>query len=275
MKPILKWAGGKRSLVKKIVDLFPKDYHDRHYHEPFFGGGAVFFHIEPMKGSINDINPRLINFYRVLRDKPRDLIEEASKYRYEEGEYYKNRDRFNAPGLPEVEDAALLLYLNKTAYNGLYRVNSKGEFNVPFGRYDNPTIVHDKSIMQSSRLLRNTKLFCSDFSYILDFVEDGDLCYLDPPYYPVSETSKFTEYSAYGFEISDQVRLRDMCIELDQMNVLFVLSNSDTEAVRDLYEDTECFDIVSLRTRRMISSKVSSRNSGQDLLVTNCGLSVA
>lgn len=269
MRPLLKWAGGKRSLVKRIVGLFPDDYRSMRYHEPFFGGGAVFFHIGPASGSINDINPRLMNFYRVVRDRPEELIEEASKYRYDEEEYYDRRNTFNSEGLSDVEYAALLLYLNKTAYNGLYRVNSKGEFNVPFGRYDDPTIVKPRSIARASRLLKNVEIHSEGFDYILDVAGEGDLCYLDPPYHPSSGTANFTDYASDGFGLCDQERLRDICVELDRRNVAFVLSNSDTEAVRDLYGDVPGFDIVSFRTRRMISSKVSSRGSGHDLLITN------
>ncbi|UCH57782.1 MAG: DNA adenine methylase [Candidatus Bathyarchaeota archaeon] len=268
MRPLLKWAGGKRALVKSIIDLFPQDYTERRYHEPFFGGGAVFFHTTPQMGSINDINPRLMNFYRVVRDDSEGLIEEASRYRYDEKEYYMRRDLFNSRGLSDVEYAALLLYLNKTAYNGLYRVNSKGEFNVPFGRYEDPVIVHPRSIRRASRLLRNVDIRCGGFDYILDVADEGDICYLDPPYHPASETANFTDYATKGFDMGDQERLRDVCIELDSRNVLFVLSNSDTEAVRGLYEG-EGFHFQSLRTRRMISSKVSSRSSGYDLLITN------
>ncbi|MCW4036365.1 MAG: DNA adenine methylase [Candidatus Bathyarchaeota archaeon] len=271
MRPPLKWAGGKRALVERIVGLFPEDYRERRYHEPFFGGGALFFHVRPGGGSVNDINPRLMNFYRVVRDNPEELIEEASKYRYDEAEYYRLRDRFNSQGLPTVEDAALFLYLNKTAYNGLYRVNSKGEFNVPFGRYKDPTIVPRRSIRRASRLLRNIEIYSMDFAYVLDIAEEGDLCYLDPPYHPASETANFTDYAVDGFTLEDQRRLRDICMELDAMGVTFVLSNSDTEVVRRLYGDVEDLIIVPLRTRRMISSKVSSRAVGHDLLITNCG----
>ena len=269
LRPLLKWAGGKRALVKRIVELFPGDYRDRRYHEPFFGGGAVFFHIEPGGGTINDVNPKLMNFYRVIRDRPKELIEEASKYRYNKEEYYMRRARFNSPGLSQVEDAALLLYLNKTAYNGLYRVNSKGGFNVPFGRYEDPTIVHERSIMRASSLLRHVDIHGGDFSYVLDAAGEGDLCYMDPPYHPASETSNFRDYTVNGFEMPDQERLRDLCIELDRRGVVLVLSNSDTDPVRRLYEGVEGFNMVSLRTRRMISSKVSSRASGHDLLITN------
>jgi DNA adenine methylase len=270
LRPPLKWAGGKRSLVKRIIGLFPKDYKGRRYHEPFFGGGAVFFHVRPGTGTINDINPRLMNFYRVVRDSPGELIDEASGYRYDEAEYYRLRDRFNSPGLSAIEDAALFLYLNKTAYNGLYRVNSKGEFNVPFGRYVNPTIVPRRRIKLTSRLLGGIDIRCEDFSYVLDAAEEGDLCYMDPPYHPTSDTANFTDYAAKGFKPSDQRRLKDLCIELDERNVGFVLSNSDTELIRCLYEPVDDFELVSFPTRRMISSKVSSRGSGSDLLITNC-----
>ncbi len=256
-------------MVERIVGLFPEDYRNRRYHEPFIGGGAVFFHVRPKGGSVNDINPRLMNFYRVVRDRPEELIRKASEYKYDEAEYYRLRDRFNSPGLSPVEDAALFLYLNKTAYNGLYRVNSRGEFNVPFGRYMNPTIVPRKGIMRASRLLKGIDIRCGDFGYVLDVAENGDVCYLDPPYHPSSETANFTDYAADGFDSPEQERLRNLCLELDRRNVIFVLSNSDTELVRSLYEPLIDFSIFSFPTKRMISSKVSSRGFGCDLLITN------
>ena len=269
MRPLLKWAGGKRSLVKRIVEMFPDDIQDRRYHEPFFGGGAVFFHVEPSRGTINDINPQLMNFYRVVRDSPEELIEEASNYSYEESEYYERRERFNTPGITDVEYAALLLYLNKTAYNGLYRVNSKGGFNVPYGRHKNPTIVPKRAIMRTSKLLENVEIHCGDFSYLLDVTKEGDICYIDPPYHPASDTANFTNYVENGFTPADHERLRETCNDLDVMGVTFVLSNSDTELIRNLYGEEKGYRIISFSTRRMISSKVSSRGSGRDLLITN------
>ena len=268
MRPLLKWAGGKRSLVERIVGLFPADISGRGYHEPFFGGGAVFFHVEPGSGSINDVNPKLMNFYRVVRDDPEALIEEASKYRYEEGEFYELRTRYNSPDLSDVESAAILLYLNKTAYNGLYRVNSRGEFNVPFGRHVDPTIVKPRSITTASRLLKEVEIHYGGYDYVLDVAEEGSLCYMDPPYHPASETANFTDYSTNGFKVEDQEQLRDLCLKLDQRGVIFVLSNSNTEKVMELYGGYG-FRIESLKTRRSISSKVSSRDSGYDLLITN------
>jgi len=268
VRPLLKWAGGKRSLVERILGLFPEDHRSRAFHEPFFGGGAVFFRLEPEAGSINDVNARLMNFYRVVRDSPDELVEAAKEYVYDEEVYYRLRDRFNQRPSDPVEDAALFLYLNKTGYNGLYRVNSRGEFNVPFGRYVDPTILHPRVIRRASRVLRGIDLRCGDFTYLKDFASPGDICYLDPPYQPASKTAHFVDYSAGGFGEEDQARLRDLCVELDGVGVHLVQSNSDTELIRGLYADTG-FTLTSLRTSRMISSKVSSRGSGYDLLITN------
>ncbi len=268
MRPLLKWAGGKRSLVERILSFYPDDHRERCYHEPFMGGGAVFFSLEPVRGSVNDVNPRLMNFYRVVRDSPGDLIGVAGGYNYDKEEYYRHRTRFNEHPSDTVEDAALFLYLNKTAYNGLYRVNSKGEFNVPFGRYKDPTIVDPGRIMKASKLLGAVDIRCGDFLYLLETAEAGDLCYLDPPYVPVSRTAHFTDYSAGGFTEEDQRRLRDMCVELDDRGVVFVQSNSDTDLMRSLYEGTG-FKLDAVNTLRMISSKVSSRSKGHDLLITN------
>jgi DNA adenine methylase len=267
MRPLLKWAGGKRGLVERILEQFPQDQQTRAYHEPFVGGGAVFFRLEPAGGTINDVNPRLMNLYRVVRDRPDELIEAARGYRYEEAEYYRLRDRFNS-GPDPVEDAALLLYLNRTCYNGLYRVNSRGEFNVPFGTYSDPTIVHPRLIRRASALLGGVDVLCGDFEYLRSRARKGDLCYMDPPYQPASRTASFVDYSAGGFGEADQARLRDLCVELDARGVHVVQSNSDTSLIRSLYEGTG-FRLVSLRTTRMISSKVSSRGGGRDLLITS------
>jgi len=266
--PVLKWAGGKRGLTSDILGLFPPDYRRRAYHEPFVGGGAVFFQVRPRAGTINDINPRLINFYRVVRDSPEELIAQARQYPYDEETYYRLRERFNQKGLPPVEEAALFLYLNKTAYNGLYRVNSKGEFNVPFGRHRNPRIVPEAGIRAASKALRRVEIFNRDFSYVVDFAGEGDLCYLDPPYQPVSPTANFTEYSEGGFDMDQQERLRDVCVELHEKGVLFVLSNSDVEAIRELYGG-EGFRVVVVRGRRSIGSKAHTRGSVNELLITN------
>jgi len=268
LRPLLKWAGGKASLTKVIRTLLPGSLEGRGYHEPFVGGGAVFFSLEPTRGSVNDVNPRLMNFYRVVRDRPEELIEVALGYRYDEGEYYRLRDRFNAGETDNVEDAAILIYLNKTGYNGLYRVNAKGEFNVPFGTYKSPTIIHPARIRRASEVLRRIDILNEDFTCVERLAGEGDVCYLDPPYHPASRTASFTDYAAGGFGERDQGRLRDLCLRLDERGVVFVQSNSDTGFVRELYSATR-FSLISLRTSRMLSSKVSSRSRGYDLLITN------
>lgn len=269
MDPILKWAGGKRRLIPEIILRFPSNYKKINYHEPFFGGGAVFFKITPEKGSINDINVKLMNFYEVVRDNPQELIEMASKYSYDEEEYYRNRYRFNDSSILKIESAALLLYLNKTAFNGLYRENSKGEFNVPFGKYKNPTIVPKKKILAASYFLKKINILCKDFSYVLDYAEEGDLCYFDPPYEPISHTSDFTSYSSDGFNYKEQIRLRDVCIELDNKKVYFILSNSYNLKIIELYDGVESFRIEEVINNRMISSKASTRGKIKEILVTN------
>jgi DNA adenine methylase len=266
--PILKWAGGKRHLIQFILDKFPKNYKERRYHEPFLGAGAIFFKIEPKSGTINDINPRLINFFKVVKDNPKKLIEQASTYVYDEENYKKNRDRFNEPNLPKVEDAALLLYLNKTAFNGLYRVNSTGKFNVPIGKYKNPTIVPKDRIIKASSILKNIKISNKDFTYILDHAEKGDICYLDPPFSPVSKTSYFTSYSSDGFNWEDQKRLLKVCIQLNKNGVLFILSNSNKEKIEEMYKKAS-FTTQTITAKRAISSKSSTRGPIEELIVTN------
>jgi len=269
MNPILKWAGGKRRLLQDIIALLPSDYKKRSYHEPFLGGGAVFYKIRPKSGTINDINPRLMNFYEVVRDNPVELIEMTSQYQYNEETYYKLRDRFNQPGLSKIEEASLLLYLNKTAYNGLYRVNSKGEFNVPYGRYYNPTIVPKRIILSASKIFKNVIIYCTDFTYIEKCANEGDICYLDPPYQPKSLTANFTSYSSDGFDYNDQVRLRNSCINLHEKGVSFVLSNAYVREILDLYNDINPFRIEIVKARRAISSKASTRGPVKEVLVTN------
>ena len=264
MTAILKWAGGKRSLAPAIVATFPPDYAERRYHEPFLGGGAVFFAVKPRRGTANDVNPRLVNFYRVVRDEPAALIAEASKHPYEKETYYRLRERFNAGGLDPVEDAAILLYLNKTGYNGLYRVNSRGVFNVPFGTYRNPKIVSESDILDASEALGRVELRCEDFSYLLDEAREGDLVYLDPPYEPLSRTSNFNTYSPTGFSWSEQERLAGIVRELDRRGVLFTLSNS--EPVKRLYRG---FRVRVVHANRSINTKTSARGPVREIIVTN------
>jgi DNA adenine methylase len=268
-RPVLKWAGGKRRLIKDIMRLLPTDYHARGYHEPFFGGGALFFHLEPETGSINDVNKKLMNFYKVLRDNPLDLIEEASKFVYEKSEYYRLRTNFNRAKLGKVEEAAILLYLNKTGYNGLYRVNSKGDFNVPFGRYKSPKIVDKDRIIEASVLLRNIEIFSGPFQRVTRYANKGDIVYLDPPYLPTSQTSDFTSYSNTGFNYRDHILLKDVCYELHKKGVLFIQSNIYFEPILKLYQDSKVFYVEEVLMNRPINSKASKRGKVKEILITN------
>jgi len=287
-EPILKWAGGKRQLLDELYARFPAEY-DR-YHEPFVGGGALFFDLEPATGTINDANPRLVNFYEQVRDRPEQLIdrlesfddpeadpdpslafdEETARGRAVESYYYQQRARFNArPYVGEfdpLEEAALLLYLNRTCYNGLYRENADGGFNVPIGRYANPDWVQRERIRRASVVLAAVTVSNEDFSYVLDAAEPGDLVYFDPPYEPMSATASFNEYSAEGFDREDQRRLRDVAIELDDREVSVVLSNSGV-----MYEPyAEAGFLVDHEdATRAINSDADGRDEVDEIVATN------
>lgn len=293
-EPILKWAGGKRQLLKEIYARFPTEY--KHYHEPFFGGGAVFFDLKPENGTINDTNPRLINFYRQVRDRPEDLIdrltdfedpekptdkkeefaEEDWKGKSIEQYYYQQRARFNRrayadekwPATDEdrLEEAALLLYLNRTCYNGLYRENSDGRFNVPIGRYSDPEWVQDDRIRTASRVLQNTEIHNKDFEYVLEVASEGDLVYFDPPYQPMSTTASFAEYSSEGFSHEEQERLLETVKILDDSNVYFILSNSGV--MYDLYDEAGFF-VEKEGATRSINSDETARGEVNEIIATN------
>ena len=267
-RPVLKWAGGKRRLRFEIDKLLPQDHFRRNYHEPFFGGGALFFHLEPRGGSINDVNERLIRFYKVVREHPLELIDEVNRYEYGKERYYELRTRFNEEELGPVEEAAIFLYLNKTGYNGLYRVNSKNKFNVPFGRYKKPTIVHPDRIMMASRLFSRFEIFCERFTYVKGVAKEGDLVYLDPPYLPKSDTADFTAYSKLGFGLDDHLMLRNLCLELDKKGVYFIQSNSFVEPIMDAYRDTE-FRIHTVKVSRAINRVITDRGRISEVLITN------
>jgi DNA adenine methylase len=210
-----------------------------------------------------------MNFYEVLRDYPDELIEEARKYTYNKNEYYRLRKRFNEETIEDIEDAAILLYLNKTGYNGLYRVNSKGEFNVPFGRYKNPKIVNEARIREASILLANIDIFSEHFFNVKKYANEGDIVYFDPPYLPLNETSDFTSYSKTGFGYGDHKMLRDTCLELHKGGVLFVQSNSFVEPILKLYENVEGFRIKVVQMNRSINSMPSKRGEVNEILITN------
>jgi len=288
VKPVLKWAGGKRQLLDEIYSRFPKDYD--HFHEPLFGGGAVFFDLEPKNGTINDTNTRLINFYRQVRDSPDELIERLETFKDPESDpdpnrefskenrkgkeiknyYYQQRELFNRRPAGEdfepLEEAALLLYLNRTCYNGLYRENSNGGFNVPIGRYSNPDWVRRDEIHAASEVLDNTDIKNEDFTYILDEAKEGDLVYFDPPYKPMSSTAYFTDYSADGFDQEDQERLLEATKKLDEQDVYVISSNSGVTF--DMYDEAG-FAVEIEGATRAINSDGENRDEVDEIIATN------
>lgn len=287
-QPILKWAGGKRQLLDELYNRFPKQYN--HYHEPFFGGGALFFDLEPEDGTINDTNPRLMSFYRQIRDHPDEVIQHLRTYRDPEAEpdpeqefseemrdgrevknyYYQQRELFNKrpndEPFNEVEEAALLLYLNRTCFNGLYRENSDGEFNVPIGSYANPEWVFPNRIREAIKVLKDTEIYQTDFNYILDVAEPGDVAYCDPPYEPLSRTADFTSYSAEGFGREDQKRLLRAAQDLNEQGVWVIMSNSGV--LHDKYLEAG-FHVDIVMANRAISCNGEERGEVEEIIATN------
>jgi len=277
VKPILKWAGGKRQILTSIKECLPIKSKFNRYHEPFFGGGALFFDLEPKQGSINDINPRLMNFYKVVRDCPNKLIEQNTTHRNEEEYFYQKREEFNTIReevddfhnniQARVKEASLLLYLNRTCFNGLYRENSDGEFNVPHGDYSNPDFIQKDRIRKASRVLQDTEINQGDFSYIEEEVVKDDLVYFDPPYKPVDENSSFVEYHSEEFGQEQQEKLRDIAVRLDKKGAHVVISNSPP--IRELYEFLDEFQVGFVGARRSINSNGDNRGEVKEILVTN------
>lgn len=266
-RPFVKWAGGKTQLLSELLKRIPLKFN--RYFEPFVGGGALFFAIQPKDAYLSDISAELINTYCVVRDEVGELIEELSLHHYNREYYYKvrNVDRNGHYATwNSVRKAARLIFLNKTCFNGLYRVNAKGHFNVPFGRYVNPTICDVDNLRACSMALKGTEILQEPFNNIVSKAGKGDFVYFDPPYMPLSNTANFTAYSSRGFGIDSQTVLRDVCEELDKKGVKFMLSNSSAPAVLGLYNG---YNIISVAAGRAINSKGEKRGKVTELIVTN------
>ena len=267
----LKWAGGKLQLIEQFENLFPHNF--RNYYEPFVGSGAVFFYVKsklkPNKVILSDTNEELINCFVVVRDKPSELIELLLKHRKKHSkEYYYAVRSIKSDRLDSVNRAARLIYLNKTCFNGLYRVNSKGQFNVPFGDYENPSIFDKNTVFQASRVLQGVHLQVMTFEKVLDFAGKDDFVYFDPPYIPLSKTSSFTRYSKSDFSMKEQKQLSEVFGILDSQGCFVMLSNSDHALTRELYRHYEKNTVV-VRAKRMINSVGSQRGAINELVVTN------
>jgi DNA adenine methylase len=272
VQPFLKWAGGKRQLLPEIRKYLPKRYNL--YFEPFIGAGAVFLDIQPREALINDLNEELVNCYRVIKNEPEALIVSARQHQNTEAYFYRLRslDReATFSQLSDVERASRIIFLNKTCYNGLFRVNSQGQFNVPFGKYTNPLIVDEVVIRAVSRYLNEAHVAFSsdDFQEAVSGAGRGDFVYFDPPYDPVSDTSSFTGYSLNSFDKNEQRRLRDVCDDLTQRQCKVLLSNSATDFIRELYSDISRYTIIEVEASRNINSVAAGRGKINELLIFN------
>jgi len=276
VRPFLKWAGGKRQLLPEIRKYVPKLTSKHTYYEPFIGGGALLFELQPQKAVINDSNKELINCYKVVRDSLDELMEELSKDKYSNSEtsYYEMRDLDRSTkkyaSLSEVEKAARIIYLNKTCYNGLFRVNSQGQFNVPFGRYKNPNFLDDAVLIAVNKYLNSNDitLLNQDFAEAVKDANTGDFVYLDPPYDPVSQTASFTGYDVNGFNRDEQERLKEEFDALHKKGCQVMLSNSCTDFIMDLYKDYQD-TIIKVRATRSINSNALKRGRVDEVLVLN------
>ena len=289
-RPFIKWVGGKTQLLDDIKKILPRDLSRRDemtYIEPFVGGGAVLFWIlqeypNITRAIINDINAELICTYRVIKYDVENLIFELNRLQNEylplnevdRKEYFLvQRERINERDTSEVETAALFIFLNRTCFNGLYRVNSKGKFNVPHGRYANPKICDEETLRADSAVLQRVEILCGDFAQTGKYAHDNVLFYFDPPYRPLTDTSAFTSYAKEGFDDAEQIRLRDFCALIAKQKSLFVASNSDPLNVDnedDFFDHLyKMFSIKRVSAARMINSKGNGRGAISEIMISN------
>ena len=268
-RPFLKWAGGKGQLLPELIARLPEDF--AAYHEPHVGSGALFFalasHGALSQVYLSDANPSLIDTYLAVRDHVEDVILALRKHQKKhDRDYYYLVRAIDPSRLPLTGRAARVIYLNKTCYNGLYRENRRGQFNVPFGRYENPKICNAANLRNVSRVLQGVDIACRSYASALDTAQPGDFVYFDPPYQPLSATSSFTAYNRHGFGENDQRCLRDVFGELARRGVRVMLSNSDTRLIRELYAD---FNIDRVYASRSINSKGGQRGKIVELIIRN------
>ena len=271
--PVVKWVGGKRQLLDEIAPRLPKRITT--YCEPFLGGGAVLFSLQPRNAIVNDLNADLMLVYEVIRDDVEFLIaaleqhENTAEYFYNIRDLDRDKDAYRE--MSAIERASRIIYLNKTCYNGLFRVNASGEFNSPFGHYKNPNIVNAPVLRAVSKYLtaNNIQLLHIDFEEVLQRVPRGGFVYLDPPYDPVSDTASFTGYNRGGFGREEQERLKRCCDGLTARGVRFLLSNSATSFIKELYTG---YTVEIVHAKRAINSDASKRGAVEEVLIRNYGI---
>lgn len=270
-RPFLKWVGGKTQLLPELLRQVERAAEFGRYHEPFVGGGALFFKVARQHklgkklAWLSDSNPNLIETYQAVRDRVESIIPLLYRHGESHSEQYYYQVRANVPDKP-VERAARVIYLNKTCFNGLYRENRKGKFNVPVGRYTNPMICDEINLREVAKVLKRTRLESRDFETVLDAAKPGDLVYFDPPYYPLSETASFTNYEKNGFGKDSQMRLANVAAELKKRDVKIILSNSWTPFIRRLYRE---FRIEKVFAGRQVNSRADKRNKVPEVLITS------
>ncbi|PRR77418.1 Modification methylase DpnIIA [Clostridium liquoris] len=268
-QPFLKWAGGKRQLLPELNKYIPLKY--KTYYEPFVGAGAFLFDLQPKKAVINDINSELINCYNVIKNSLDDLVEDLKRHEISSDYYYNIRELDRKPEFNElsaVQRASRIIYLNKTCFNGLFRVNSQGQYNVPYGNYKNPKVLDEVVLKAVHNFLNSCDIIISnqDFEEVVRDAKKGDFIYFDPPYDPVSDSSSFTGYSLDGFSRDEQRRLKSVFDRLNKKGCFVLLSNSSTDFIKDLYKDYR-IEIVS--ASRSINSNALKRGKVDEVLVMN------
>jgi len=271
-KPFVKWVGGKRQLLKQFREnnLYPKNFNPEvnTYYEPFVGGGAVFFELIPQKSVLSDLNSELVKTYNVIKKDPESLIKSLKKHKHNKEYFLKIRSR-NTLKLSDLEIASRFIYLNRTAFNGMYRVNKQGKYNVPFGSHKNPMICDEENIRLVSKILKKVSIKNQDYVKVLDCAKKGDFIYFDPPYYPVSKTASFTSYTANSFLESEQEQLRDAFIKLHEKGCYVMLSNSDTSFIEGLYKNIKGVKIKKVHAGRAINSNGAKRGKVSEIVVIN------
>lgn len=272
-KPFVKWVGGKRQLLRQFRDLklYPPDEFDptvNTYFEPFVGGGAVFFDLLPKNAELSDLNHELVVAYKTIKCSVDELIESLKTHIYDKDYYLEVRAQ-DPKELPDIDVASRFIFLNRTGFNGMYRVNKKGEFNVPFGRYENPLICDEQNLRRVSTALQKVWIEERGYDAVLDRTKKGDFVYFDPPYHPVSATSSFTSYTSSDFTEEDQTELRDLYLKLHEKGVYVMLSNSDTPLINDLYSKQNGIRVHKVSAGRSINSKADGRGKITEVVVTN------
>lgn len=289
-KPFIKWVGGKTQLLSQIQSFIPQNVANitnLTYVEPFVGGGSMLFYMlekfpNITTAVINDINPKLTNLYQIIKQTPAQLIEKLAEFdnnylkldiQAQEEFFYTNRQKFNSDNNTPLDEAALFIFLNKTCFNGLYRVNKSGAFNVPFGKYKKPLICDSSTILRDSELLQKVTILTGDFAQTLSYASSNTLFYLDPPYKPISQTASFTSYSADQFSDNEQIRLKQFCDQISQQQAYILISNSDpsqTDPANNFFSKLYSkYHIHKVKASRAINCQADKRGKLSELLILN------